>query len=149
LFHAEVRGSSPTSANLAPRPSSCRGLAVGGVMAGGVSLWAVSPVWCFPPRCLGAAPFRFFCRAWLLPFFVMSVFSAVPASGRPPGLRHSSLSLGGSRSPFQAHSRLRSACRTRTARRVPRPQASTGTSRGVRTSSTSSAGSSIRGARAA
>jgi len=26
------------------------------------------PVWCFPPRCLGAAPLRFFCRAWLLSF---------------------------------------------------------------------------------
>ena len=52
------------------------------------------PVWCFPPRCLGAAPLRFFCRAWLLPFFVMSVFSAVPASGRPPGQRHGSGLLG-------------------------------------------------------
>ena len=25
-------------------------------MAGGVPLWAVSPLWCFPPRCLGAVP---------------------------------------------------------------------------------------------
>jgi len=49
------------------------------------------PLWCFPPRCLEAAPLRFLCRAWLLPFIVMSsVFSAVPASGRPPGQRHGS-----------------------------------------------------------
>ena len=56
MFHAEVRGSSPTSANLAPRPSSCRGLAVGGVLAGGVPLWAVSPQVVFPPAVFGGCP---------------------------------------------------------------------------------------------
>ena len=65
---------------------------MGGVLAGGVSLWAVSPRVVFPPTVFMAAPIRFFCRAWLLPFFVMSVFSAIPASGRPPGLRHRSFS---------------------------------------------------------
>ena len=38
------------------------------------------PVWCFPPRCLGAAPLRFFCRAWLLPFCdVCSLLSSLPS----------------------------------------------------------------------
>ena len=53
LVSRKVRGSSTTSANLAPRPSSCRGLAVGCVLAGGVPLWAVSPLVVFPPAVFG------------------------------------------------------------------------------------------------
>ena len=53
------------------------------------------PVGCFPPSgvfppwCLGAAPLRFFCRALLHSFLCLmcSLFSGVPAPGRPPGLR--------------------------------------------------------------
>ena len=65
------------------------------------------PVWCFPPRCLGAAPLRFFCRASRLAFLLSlsemcSVFPGVPAPGRPPGLRQlcniESLHLPSSRS---------------------------------------------------
>jgi len=36
----------------------------------GFSCGLFPPMWCFPPRCLGAAPLRFFCRAWLLLFCV-------------------------------------------------------------------------------
>ena len=68
----------------------CRGLAVGGVLAGGVPCGLFPPVWCFPPRCLGAAPLRFFCRALLHSVLCLmcSLLSGVPAPGRPPGLRH-------------------------------------------------------------
>jgi len=88
LFHAEVRGSFPTSANLAPRPSSCRGLAVGGVLAGGVSLWAVSPRVVFPPAVFGGCPppVLLSLLAFLLSLSEMcSVFPGIPAPGRPPG----------------------------------------------------------------
>ena len=43
------------------------------------------PVWCFPPRCLGAAPLRFFCHAWLLPF--CDVFSLLCHPGVWPTSR--------------------------------------------------------------
>ena len=87
MFHAEVRGSSPTSANLAPRPSSCRGLAVGGVLAGGVPLWAVSPLVVFSPAVFwGLPPLRFLCRALLLAFMsCVPDASGVPVPGLPPG----------------------------------------------------------------
>ena len=45
------------------------------------------PLWCFPPRCLGAAPLWFLCRALLLAFMsCVSVFSGVPAPGRAANL---------------------------------------------------------------
>jgi len=43
------------------------------------------PVWCFPPWCLGAAPLRFFCRAWLLP--LCDVFSLLCRLGVWPTSR--------------------------------------------------------------
>jgi len=61
------------------------------VLAGGVSLWAVSPHAVFPPAVFGGCPPRFFCHAWLLPFILMSaVFSGVSAPGRPPGQQQDS-----------------------------------------------------------
>jgi len=41
------------------------------------------PVWCFPPRCLGAAPLRFFCRA-LLHSFHCDVFCLLWRPGAWP-----------------------------------------------------------------
>jgi len=47
------------------------------------------PVWCFPPRCLGAAPLRFLCRAMLLAFMsCVPDASGIPVPGRPPGHQH-------------------------------------------------------------
>ena len=94
MFHAEVRGSSPTSANLAPRPSSCRGLTVGGVLADGVPLWAVSPLVVLPPAVFGGCPPPVPLSRVAASFHCLmcSPFSGVPAPGRPPGAGLSQLS---------------------------------------------------------
>ena len=48
-------------------------------------------LWCFPPRCLGAAPLRFLCRALLLALMSLCLdVSGVPVPGRPPGHQHGS-----------------------------------------------------------
>ena len=44
------------------------------------------PLWCFPPRCSGAAPLRFLCRALLLALMSLCLdVSGIPVPGRPPG----------------------------------------------------------------
>jgi len=64
------------------------------LLAGGVPLWAVSPLVVFPPAVFGGCPppvplsrvaasfHRLMCS--------LSLFSGVPAPGRPPGQRHGS-----------------------------------------------------------
>ena len=68
-------------------PSSCRGLTVGGVLARGVFLWAVPPRVVFPPGVWGLPPSGSFAARGCYLSVMSIVFSAVPASGRPPGQR--------------------------------------------------------------
>ena len=68
------------------------------------------PCGVFPPRCLGAAPLRFFCCAWLLPFCDVCCLLCRPGvwpTARPP-----------------AWQRLAWSCCCRPAQHAPRPRTS-------------------------
>jgi len=61
-------------------------------LAGGVSLWAVSPRVVFPPAVFGGCPPPVLLSRVVATFLCLmcSLLSGVPAPGRPPGLRHGS-----------------------------------------------------------
>ena len=62
---------------------------MGGVLAGGVSLWAVSPRVVFPPAVFGGCPPPVVLSRVVATFLCLScsLLSGVPAPGRPPGLQ--------------------------------------------------------------